>query len=148
MQFPILIGLRRSFLQRLLIWGVSGLALLLPIVVAWPDGWRLAFVLTVVVLFGLEVRRLRQPLPALLLEKQGQLAVRGSEDEAFADVDIMPPVTVHPWLIVLSYRTSSGQRHRLAIFPDSTSAGQHRRLRVWLRQHAGLAQARAKPDVL
>jgi len=39
----------------------------------------------------------------------------------------------HPWIVNLTLRDAvTGKRYEVAVFPDSTSGDQHRRLRAWL----------------
>lgn len=136
MQFPISIGLRRSRLQVIFLGGLALLAAPICLVAPWPMSVQGALLVCVLMLAFLAIRRLSNPIQALLLSKEGRLSVRfRGKDESYFPVTILPGVTVHPWLSVLRMQYEDHPL-TLLITPGCLGAGDFRRLRVWLKWRA------------
>ena len=144
MHFPVLIGLHRSRMQGRLLGALVTFGLGFSLVLPLDVGVRLLLCLAHAALAGLAWRQWRRPLPVLRLGELGdlQLGVDGGADEAGIDgaaegagfvlVQRLPGAFAHPWLSGLVYADAKGRMHRLFIFPDSLTAEDFRRLRVWI----------------
>lgn len=134
MQFPVIIGLHRSFLlDRLLL-----LVLLASVVFIgfYPgDLWVVAGLLVFVFLLaGLAWRQLQPPFAALRLTHDGRVEGRLQEDGEFVALRCLPGATVHRWLTVLQLAPESGGAASvLLVTVDSSGPDEFRRLRVFLR---------------
>ncbi len=134
MQFPVIIGLHRSFLlDRLLL-----LVLLASVVFIgfYPgDPWWVAGLLVLVCLLaGLAWRQLQPPFAALRLTHDGRVEGRLQEDGEFVALRCLPGATVHRWLTVLHLAPESGGAASvLVVTVDSSGPDEFRRLRVFLR---------------
>lgn len=134
MQFPITIGLHRSFF---LIGGYL-LAHALALVVVWLPEWPVLVssgLAALVVVFALMGWRKISPANLhLRLLATGHLECAVSSD-AYAPALLLPGATVHPWLTVLRIE-HTGKSRVILVAPDSASREDRRRLRVWLRWRA------------
>jgi toxin CptA len=135
-QFPITIGLHRSFLLEF--FGICLFLVAAGSIVAgpWHDPWpHLLFGLLFVAAL-IFCRQLRQPVHSLRLAKDGSISLRFcGRDAAFYPVCLLAPATVLPWLCVLHIEYG-GHRFRLRVLPDSIAPEDFRRLRVWLKWRA------------
>ncbi|WP_028995616.1 protein YgfX [Azonexus hydrophilus] len=134
MQFPVIIGLHRSFLlDRLLLLVVLASVVFIGFYPGEP--WQVAGLLVVVVLLvGLAWRQLRPPFAALRLTHDGRVEGRLQEDGEFVALRCLPGATVHRWLTVLHLAPESGGAASvLVVTVDSSGPDEFRRLRVFLR---------------
>ncbi len=136
MQFPVVIGLHRSFLQRAIAIFLLLAAIFVALFGPFPI-WGRAVLLLLVLAGSLILRqRLNHPVHSLMLSAEGKLSVRFSGKETeFFPVTILPSATVHPWLTVLRLEYE-GHSLNLMITPDAIDSEAFRRLRVWLRWQA------------
>lgn len=140
MQLPITIGLHRSrFVDTL----VGALALLASLaILAFPRSLVLQ-VAILVVIWGIAVQAWRRSSPGvsmLRLERDGGVSVAEKHGDEFAQVELLPPITVHPWLCVLHLKTEEGQPFSLVLAADTLATNDFRRLRVFLRWRAGFSE--------
>lgn len=129
MQFPVLIGLRRSFLLP-----AAGLSLLLPVLplvflAPHPLPWRIAYLLCGLLVLLAAGRSWLRPPPALALLADGRIRLAGEE----AGRRVLGGTCIHPWLTV--FRLENGQKRPLTVVVtvDSLDRENFRRLRVFLR---------------
>ena len=136
MQFPIIIGLHRSFLLRwipLLIAASCALyCLFLPFSLAVRSGLIAA---VLVVAAGMR-NGPACPLSLLRLEGQGGLVGVSADFGSQLELRLLPGVFVHPLLCVVPVQYPDGKKQRLVFTVDSASTADFRRLRLWLRQCA------------
>ena len=143
MQFPIIIGLHRSFLPR----SVMLLLLLASLAVAlfgpFPVWVRGLLLIAVLAIFLMHRHQLHHPVHSLMLSGEGSLSVRfsGKETEYFPVV-ILPSATVYPWLTVLRLEYE-GHPLNLLMTPDAIDPEAFRRLRLWLCWRANFLSADA-----
>lgn len=136
MQFPVVIGLHRSFLQRAIVFFL--LLVAISVALFGPFAIWVSVVLLLLVLAGssMLLQQLNHPVHSLMLSAEGKLSVRFSGKETeFFPVTILPSATVHSWLTVLRLEYE-GHSLNLMITPDAIDAEAFRRLRVWLRWQA------------
>ena len=139
MQFPIIIGLRRSFLLERSLLTVSLLAGLMLVMMDWPLYLRLLALGLCLFLF-LQARRQwrRHSNQMLLIDRQG-LAILRQRDGSEQTVRWLHGATVHPWLTVLRLQRADGQRQTLIFTVDNISAANFRRLRAVMCWQAAFA---------
>ncbi|WP_298393530.1 protein YgfX [uncultured Azonexus sp.] len=140
MQFPVIIGLHRSFLlDRLLLLVVLASFVFIGFYPGEP--WQVAGLLLVVVLLaGLAWRKLRPPFAALRLTHDGRVEGRVHEDGEFVALRCLPGATVHRWLTVVRLAPESGGAAGvLLVTVDSSGPDEFRRLRVFLRWQNGVS---------
>ena len=134
MQFPVDIGLRRSFLLDRLVFFVALSATVF--ICFYPRSpWLLSGLLVFVwLLAGLAWWRLSLPFAALRLTRDGGVEGRRPGCTEFLPLLCLPGATVHPWLTVLYLKPESGGATQvLPVTVDSTAPDEFRRLRVFLR---------------
>ncbi len=134
MQFPIQIELRRSprlwWLTFLLHGVAAGCLLALP----WPQG-LLCVLLVVLALSAWHALRPTRVVGLRLGDRGDLLLLLAGGDEL--SVAVQPDTAVFRQLVVLRVRGDDQRRtDSLALLPDSMSAEQFRRLRLWLRWRA------------
>jgi len=138
-QFPILIGLRRS---RFLDLAVLMVALLASASIFWFLGAqliRIALLFTTWALALLAWRNLKPYFQSIRLERSGHIfAVRAGEAD-FSRVELEPLSTVHPWLTVIRLKTENGRCNTVIVTVDSLLNTDFRRLRVHLRWQASVS---------
>ena len=137
MQFPIVIGLRRSRFMDCALAGLTGGALLVAAGVPWPPEISLALAAAVLPLALHAVRHLAPPFDRLRIDADGKTAGRPPGRSAFVPLRLLPWATVHPWLTVLRLG-GENRDYRLLIAIDSAAPEEFRRLRVCLRWRAGI----------
>ena len=136
MQFPIIIGLRRSRILD------GGLLLLVGLVVAallaWPakSGIRLVSVPLALGAGGLGWWKLKPAFSRVRLDRAGLIAVCFPGQVEFVPLHSLPGATVHPWITVLRLREDQGKSHLLVVTRDTMNPADFRRLRVFLRWRA------------
>lgn len=135
MQFPITIGLHRSYFIDLVI--LSSAVLASATALLWPPfSMALPCLVLIVLLSILAFRQLDMPISALRLERGGQISVLPSAESEYCPVELLPNATVHPWMTVLHLRFPGQTVKALIITADCLSAHDFRRLRVYLRWQA------------
>ena len=139
MQFPITIGLRRSFFAGSACFGVSVLSAITVGFTAWPN--PTALIALVLLGFASAIacwRLMSRRVSAIRLERGGQLVLRLT-DEAQTEVSCsLLSAHVHPLLAVIRCQDELGIVRLLAFYPDSAAKEDLRRLRVFLRWRANL----------
>ncbi|CAB1369375.1 protein YgfX [Denitratisoma oestradiolicum] len=142
MQLPITIALRPSAsLTAVLLLG-HGLALAAVFPCDLPlAGKGLLILLLVLSSFHAVARHAwhRDGPASLILRRDGRMELAWADDSNL-ELEVVPPTTVHAWLIVLRLRTGRQQRN-LVLPPDALGVDNHRKLRVWLCWKAGNTQA-------
>ncbi len=139
MQFPIVIGLRRSrFLGAALV-AVAALAGAVTLALPWAPVVRGANLAAVVILASLAWRRFEPGLSAIRLEQTGRIFLAATGNAEFVEAELLPGATVHPWLTVIRLKTADQGMHILIVAVDSMKAEEFRRLRVFLRWRAALS---------
>ncbi len=147
MQFPILIGLRRSAFQGRFLLCLFSVVVFLPWLVEWPLAVQAALSVFALIASCVTMRCLPRLPEVLLLERTGKMAIRHCQHDNFMDVEVLPGVTVHRWLTVISYRAVDHKKCEfMVIFPDCLDSNSFRRLRVWLRHAAGNTEGAATAD--
>lgn len=135
MQFPITIGLHRSYFMDLVI--LSSAVLASTTALLWPPfSMALPCLVLIVLLSILAFRRLDMPISALRLERGGQISVLLRSEAEYCPVELWPNATVHPWVTVLHLRFPDGKVKALVVTAGNLSAHDFRRLRVFLRWQA------------
>lgn len=138
MHFPITIGVRRSSFLALLVLLAHAAAALILFLPDWPLG-LVAFITFVVLISAVISWRQCQPdVQAVRLLADGRLECLCRGEDQFAEAQLLPGATVHPLLTVMRLQCRQKTRS-IVVLPDSASAEDRRRLRVWLRWRAGFA---------
>jgi len=136
-QFPILIGLRRS---RLLDLAVLMAALLASASIFWFSGAQLIKVALIFATWALALvawRNLRPNFHSIRLERSGHIFAARAGGADFSRVELEPLSTVHPWLTVIRLKTENGRGKMVIVSADSLLNADFRRLRMFLRWQAG-----------
>ncbi|MGE5493372.1 MAG: protein YgfX [Actinomycetota bacterium] len=135
MQFPITIGLHRSFFGGVIGALVHGGVAMAIISTPWEPWIRLGLVMALCVSAVLAWRSGRQKVAGLRLLDNGRLECRLVGDGEFRPAELLPGNTVHPWFAVIRFSVEMVSVTAV-VLPDCTSAEEFRRLRVWLRWRA------------
>ncbi|MGE5386712.1 MAG: hypothetical protein ACM3SV_12605 [Betaproteobacteria bacterium] len=135
MQFPITIGLHRSFF-----WAGGAIFFhVVSLLAIWIPDWNPAVAFGgsgLIVLSALwSARQWKFQDAALRLMANGRLECRFEGSNEFMPAELVSAATVHRLLTVVPVKTSGGRAFVLAL-PDSGSANDLRQLRVWLRWRA------------
>lgn len=136
MQFPIIIGLRRSRLLEV------GFGMVLAstggLTAAWPqtDSYRLLVLLSAILAGLIAWRYLAPAFSAIRLERDGRILVMLSGEAEFVAAEPLPGAIVHPWLCVVRLKTSDGRTRTLIATVAPKNCQNFRRLRVFLRWRA------------
>ncbi len=141
MQFPIIIGLHRSFFLDRLGLTVSIVAAASLAATPWP--WPFRILGPVLCLLAWAWAWSRKPLAAgqsLIIEQPGQF-IRQTADGERQRLDCLPGATVHPWLTVVRLRDEAGKAVTLVFTVDNISAADFRRLRTVMRWQGACADA-------
>lgn len=136
MQFPITIGLHRSRFLGYALLGASGLATGLILCLPRSTGILAVFLALCWGCSALAWRRLAPAVQALRFEQDGAMQILAAGVADYAPAMMQAGATVHPWLTVFRVVSEDGRRHTVLIAPDSASAEDFRRLRVFLRWRA------------
>ena len=137
MQFPIIVGLRRSrFIDGILLalFVLGGLTISVYPVEAY---WRLLLFVVLCALGAHAWRGLSSGILKLRLERDGSVQALCCVSGDWLRVSPLPENLVHPWLTVLRLRTEGGRRFTLPLTVDSMNPQDFRRLRVFLRWQVG-----------
>lgn len=135
MQFPITIGLHRSFLLSICMLGFHGIALLAVLCLSWSV-WCLALVAVLLVCSSVWTwRQLEPPLQAVRLHGSGGVDCRLAGENCWQEAEIKPGATVHPLMLVLTMERAE-RPYRLTLAYGSASADELRQLRLFLRWRA------------
>lgn len=135
MQFPITIGLHRSFFLV----SMHCVAHVLAATVIFTPSWSAevkALLLVGVVCFGMMAWRCMQPAAdrlRLLDDRCLECGLVG--EDVFIPAEVQPGVTVHPWLTVIPLRLPD-RRLFVIVSPDAIHPDDFRCLRMWLRLRA------------
>ena len=136
MQFPIQIGLHRSFILRAalaLVTFLAGAGLwMLPV----DPGYRVSLLAALIVLAAQAGLRLQAIPGSLMLLDDGSVQVCCVGGAVFYKASVLPGATVHPWLTVFRVKTAEARVFVVIATVDSLSSEQFRRLRVFLRNRA------------
>lgn len=124
--------------SRRLKWALALLHGLAASALAGLDGWLAAVTLPGVVASFVWYMRARTPGAALRCRQDGSLQVRIGAD--WCGASLLGDTVVLAWLVVLRYRVAQGSSTETrVILADSLAAEDFRRLRVWLRWRARIA---------
>ncbi|HMW17008.1 MAG TPA: hypothetical protein PKN13_04665 [Accumulibacter sp.] len=129
MHLPIRIALRRSRILVGVLCGVHALSVISVVVLPWSWGIRAALLMLVLVSLLRSLKPIR--LSGLRLGERGQLALVYAQGDP-VDVSVSPDTAVFSRLIVLRVHDQTRMISQ-PLFPDSMSADEFRRLRLWLR---------------
>jgi toxin CptA len=143
-QFPIIIGLRRSrFLDGTLM-ATTCIGLTAIALVPWPPliSFSLGIATVLVALFV--ALALTPRIRALRTDHDGAIGCQLIGQSEFSPARLLPGATAHPWLTVLRLADGHGT-YRLVIAPDSATPEELRRLRVWLRWRAEVSGGAGGP---
>ena len=132
MQFPIVIGLRRSRLVDGALAVLTTVALFAIAGVPWPLQIALPIAGALILLAFHAAYRLAPPLKCLRIEADGKISGRPTGQAGFLPLRLLPGAAVHPWLTVLRL-DGKGRAYWLLIAADSAAPDEFRRLRVCLR---------------
>lgn len=133
MQFPILIGLRRS---RILVAGLAFLVLAvlgIGLYFLTHLGLQAILCLLTLCLAFITWQKLTPRVSEIRLERGGSVSIRHSNQQEFFPASIQPNATVHPWLTVFRVKSDSNQIFTLIATVDTLNRQNFRRLRVFLR---------------
>jgi len=133
-QFPVTIGLHRSFLlDRVVLLVALAASLFIGFYPGSP--WLLLGLLVLVwLLAGFAWWRLALPFASLRLASDGGIEGRLQGCSEFSPLLCLPGATVHPWLTVLYLKPENGGMTRvLPVTIDSTGPDEFRSLRIFLR---------------
>lgn len=137
MQFPIVLGLHRSFfLGAWLIASTLLSAALGLLYLEWQMAFRLIWCLVIATGAAIAWKELAPRFSSIRLDRSGRVFVLADRDHAFKEAWIDPARFVHPWLCICRLRTETRERQYLIIAMDSTSLDDFRKLRVFLRWQA------------
>lgn len=135
MQFPIVIGLRRSRFLSLALKSIAVLGMGVALAMPWSTPFRLALCLPVSIVAFLAWRRLDAVPATIRLEATGTIYLAYAGHEQPLEAELMPGSTVHPWLTVIRLKTDSGP-FPVILAADSVEPDRYRQLRVFLRWRA------------
>ncbi len=138
MQFPIIIGLRRSFLFDVFLLVVAALASVVVLVYAGPLLLRIPLLLLAWLAAALAWLKMVPIGLRLRLERDGRLSIETDRLSGFSPVTLLAGAVVHPWLTVARLRIDAGRVLALVVVVDSLGADDFRRLRMFLRWRAKL----------
>ncbi len=129
MQFPVHIGLRRSFLLSFSLWLLSLPLPLLLLLAPHPWSWRFAYAALWLLLCRSAWRAWAAQPQAVVLQADGLIRVGGEERGR----QVLGVAFTHPWLTV--FRLENGKKPALTVVVtvDSLNREDFRRLRVFLR---------------
>ena len=135
MQFPITIGLHRSYFLDAVLLLVASLAIGVALFFRQSIELQAGLVLAICLICGLAWWQLAPKFSAIRLESSGQIHTCDISQNDFVATQLLPGATVHPWLTVIRLKTDDGCR-TLIIAVDSINQQNFRRLRAFLRWQA------------
>ena len=135
MQFPIVVGLRRSRVLTLATVATALVGILSVSVVPWPLVIRIMLGAVTVLMAIRIIRALSPRVETLRIDGDGHLTCQATGASGFVPAHLLPGATVHPWLTVLRLAIED-DAWLLVVAPDSVAPEEFRRLRVWLRWRA------------
>lgn len=136
MQFPIVIGLRRSRFLDCFVFLGTVLASLSVVALPQIIFVQAALLLALWICGALAWWQLAPRCAAIRLERSGQVGIARLGSNEFLVVDLLPGGTVHPWLTVIRWKDDKEKVATLALAGDSMNTDDFRRLRVFLRWQA------------
>jgi toxin CptA len=134
-QFPITIGLRRSFFGLAGVAAVHGLAATALLATSWPFWLKCMALAGLAAAAVLPWRAGAPKADAIRLLGDGRMECRLTGGDEFLVAELMSGATVHPWITAIRLKVASATLS-VVFFPDSTNPEDFRRLRVWLRWRA------------
>ena len=144
MQFPIVVGLRRSRVLTLATVATALVGILSVSVVPWPLVIRIMLG-AVTALVAIQVIRALSPrVETLRIDGDGHLTCQATGASGFVPAHLLPGATVHPWLTVLRLAIED-DAWLLVVVPGSVAPEEFRRLRVWLRWRAVVSDVSGVP---
>lgn len=134
MQFPIVIGLHRSFLLLFFLVLMHAAAAVCLVALPWSWLWRGVSLLALACSLGHALRPSR--IVGLRLAARDRLECLCAGGD-YAAATVLGDSTVFSRLIVLRLRIGSEARiSSIVLLPDQMPADRYRLLRLWLRWHA------------
>jgi toxin CptA len=146
-QFPILIGLRRS---RILVAGLAFVVLTvlgIGLYFLTHLGLQVILCLLTAYLAFITWQKLTPKISEIRLERGGSVSIRHDNQQEFFPASIQPNATVHPWLTVFRVTSDSNQAFTLIATVDTLNRQNFRRLRVFLRWQADLTNGAGRDAV-
>jgi len=144
MQFPIVVGLRRSRVLTLATVATALVGILSVSVVPWPLVIRIMLGAVTVLMAIRIIRALSPRVETLRIDGDGHLTCQATGASGFVPAHLLPGATVHPWLTVLRLAIED-DAWLLVVAPDSVAPEEFRRLRVWLRWRAVVSDVSGVP---
>ncbi len=141
MQFPIIIGLHRSFFFDAVLGLTTTLASAMALVYSGPVPMRLSLLLVVWMIAALAWRKMTPIGLRLRMERDGRLSVESNAQSGFVPASLLAGAVVHPWLTVVRLRDDDGKTTVLVVVNDSLEDNDFRRLRMFLRWRARVSGA-------
>ncbi|NTV71738.1 MAG: hypothetical protein HGA71_16520 [Azonexaceae bacterium] len=136
MQFPIIIGLRRSrFLDALL---------LIVVVLACTAifGFQCSPAIRAILFLAVQFFAIRAlyafapEIKQIRLERNGEIFVSRGDESEFVRATPKPGAIIHPWLTVIRFATEDSRTATLIATVDRKSSENLRRLRMFMRWQA------------
>lgn len=145
MQFPVVIGLRRSRILPAILMGVAVLAVIAAL--GWAPEFHLGIALAAacILVAAFALRTCCRELPTMMFMGDGSTRVADTPGAEFRPVRILPGGIVHPWLTVFRYREEAGRTAQVIVAVDSTGDDDFRRLRLLLRWQRPVSDAGVPP---
>lgn len=137
-QLPFIVKLRHSSIWQTGVRGLHAVLMLEIMLVPWDGALRLAMLAVLLVSAFRCEKAKTNPLPLTMrLGRKGDIWLRIDPEKDFIPAQLHSRALVHPWLTVfhLSWRDAGlakDQTRLIWVLPDSASAEDFRRLRVWL----------------
>ena len=144
MQFPIVVGLRRSRGLTLATVATALVGILSVSVVPWPLVIRIMLGAVTVLMAIRIIRALSPRVETLRIDGDGHLTCQATGASGFVPAHLLPGATVHPWLTVLRLAIED-DAWLLVVVPGSVAPEEFRRLRVWLRWRAVVSDVSGVP---
>ncbi|MER2506651.1 MAG: protein YgfX [Azonexus sp.] len=144
MQFPIVVGLRRSRVLTLATVATALVGILSVSVVPWPLVIRIMLGAVTVLMAIRIIRALSPRVETLRIDGDGHLTCQATGASGFVPAHLLPGATVHPWLTVLRLAIED-DAWLLVVVPGSVAPEEFRRLRVWLRWRAVVSDVSGVP---
>ena len=140
MQFPIIIGLRRSrFLDAMLLIVVI-LASAAILSFQYSPSIRLGLLFANLALAALAWLSLRPTIKTIKLERNGDVFIMRVGEIGFLRATPRAGATIHPWLSIIRLTTEDGRTATLIATVDSPNRADFRRLRMFMRWQANFSE--------